>query len=218
MKTALGIIDAQRGFMPAEEGERLGLPGFGELGVPGGAETVPSINNLLGAFAAKNAYIFTTQDWHPTETAHFATEPDFNTTWPVHCVAETPGAEIHPEIKADTADAFIKGDEPLEDGSDDDSYSGFNAHRPTDMIDLPKILREKNVETVVLGGLALDHCVKATALDLKQAMGLDVTIVSDATAPVTPETGRAAIEELEAAGIRFATTAEILEQLAATAE
>jgi nicotinamidase-related amidase len=69
MKTyAFGLIDAQRGFMPAEEGERLGLPGFGELGVPRGEEIVANANALLSACVIR----FTTQDWHPRETAHFA--------------------------------------------------------------------------------------------------------------------------------------------------
>ncbi|HSX16139.1 MAG TPA: hypothetical protein VLF40_05080 [Candidatus Saccharimonadales bacterium] len=83
---ALGVIDVQPGFMPAEEGLRLGLPGFGELPVPGGQEIVPKMNRLMAAFAAAGHPIFTTQDFHPRETAHFSETPDYETTWPVHCV------------------------------------------------------------------------------------------------------------------------------------
>lgn len=215
---ALGIIDAQRGFMPAEEGERLGLPGFGELGVNNGERIVPKINALLGAFAVRNLPTFTTQDWHPVDTAHFADEPNFNTSWPVHCVAYTEGAKIHPGINLpENSTAFYKGREKLERGEDDTSYSGFNAIRFSDDLELPVWLERKQVTTVALGGLALDYCVKATALDLRQKMGLDVIVIADTTAPVAQETGLQAIDELEASGVQIATTDEILRKLTATA-
>lgn len=215
---ALGIIDAQRGFMPAHEGERLNIQGFGELGVTHGERIVPKLNALLGAFALRDLPVFTTQDWHPIETAHFAADPNFNTTWPVHCVAGTAGAELHPEIelRADTMQ-FRKGDEVLLDGAEDTSYTGYNAYNEERNITAPELLKNRGVDTLVLGGLALDYCVKATALDFRQKMGLDVIVITDATAPVAQETGLTAIDELEAAGIRFATTEELLERLAATA-
>ena len=217
MKTALGIIDAQRGFMPAEEGERLGLPGFGELGVPNGEKIIPNINRLLGAAAAAKCALFTTQDWHPESTAHFADQPNFTTTWPRHCVRNTPGAQLHPDIQwNDGIRMFQKGEEKLIRGEDDTSYSGMNAQNEMYGQKVPEYLANRNITELVLGGLALDYCVKATALDARAA-GYEVTVVTDATAPVTPETGRQALIELEEAGVRLATTAELLEELKATA-
>lgn len=211
---ALGIIDAQRGFMPAHEGQRLNQEGFGELPVPGGEQIVPKLNTLLAACAERAIASFTTQDFHPAQTAHFAAQPNYQTTWPVHCVGGTPGADLHPELTLNAStQTFYKGSEVLQDGADDTSYSGYNARRFEDNKALPQWLVEREIKAVALGGLALDYCVRATALDLKQRMGLTVTILSDATAPVSPETARMAIAELEAAGIKFATTAELLEQL-----
>lgn len=211
---ALGIIDAQRGFMPAEEGERLQVAGFGELPIQDGAATVPAINRLLEQAATNDIPVFTTQDWHPQGTAHFAPEPNFNTTWPVHCVATTPGAELHPEITVpEQADVFYKGAEILERGEDDTSYSGYNALRFVDDQKLPEWLQERAVTKVILGGLALDYCVKATALDLRQQADLEVVIAVDATKPVAQDTGLAAIKEMEQAGITFATTDEIIRML-----
>ena len=46
--------------------------------------------------------VVATRDWHAplpdTNDGHFAADgnPDYVTTWPVHCVAGTPGAEYHP--------------------------------------------------------------------------------------------------------------------------
>lgn len=214
---AFGLIDAQRGFMPAEEGQRLGVAGFGELPVADGARIVHPANLIMGAFARAGHEVFTTQDWHPAETAHFAAEPNYNTTWPTHCVADTPGAELHPELDVPaTAGRFKKGTEPLTRGEDDTSYSGYNGRNGAGQT-LGEWLRKRKVTEVVLGGLALDYCVRATALDLRTKAGLDVTVVANLTEPVTQATGVDAIRELIANGVRIETSDQIMQRLLATA-
>lgn len=212
---ALGIIDAQRGFMPAEEGQRLQQAGFGELPVAGGHEVVAPSNTLLHAFMDNRLPTFTTQDWHPTKTAHFAEEPNFTTTWPKHCVEFTNGAKLHPELEvAAHTLGFIKGSEVLQNGEDDTSYSGFFAEATTvDKIALPHWLRDRNVQEVVLGGLALDYCVGKTALDLRTKLGIDVTVALDATRGIAEESQAAMLEELGAAGVHIANVADVLETL-----
>ena len=205
--TALGIIDAQRGFMPAEEGQRLGAEGFGELPITRSQEIVPRVNDLITASASANTPVFITQDWHPANTAHFSSEPNFDTTWPVHCVGGTDGAKLHPEINV-PANAFRirKGMEEL-----DTSYSGVNGESVRG-VGVVEWARDIGVTEIVLGGLALDYCVKATAVDLKDE-GFDVAIVSDAVESVSVETGHEAIRELEAKGVRFITTDEYMRNI-----
>lgn len=208
---ACGLIDAQRGFMPAEEGIRIDRLGFGELPIAEGEQIVPLANKLLAYFALKDLVTFTTQDWHPLETAHFAEEPNFTTTWPVHCVSDTPGARLHPEIIIPEAtERFVKGFTVLEHGEDDTSYSGYNGFNH-EGVQLNQWLEKNRVRTVVLGGLALDYCVGATALDLRNKMGLDVIVAVDATRAVTPETGEAMLKQFAENDIRVMTTQEVIE-------
>lgn len=227
---ALGIIDAQRGFMPAHEGERLGLGGFGELPVPDGETIVPALNKLLLSDVCPD-FVFTTQDWHPIDTAHFSEEPNFTTTWPVHCVASTLGARIHPLVELpENVVQYKKGQEKLVDGKDDTSYSGWNATRTEshmyrgglETFDNTLVrsdkwreftTREPEGTTIYLGGLALDYCVKATAIDIFENTGLDVVILTDATKPVAEETGQLAIEQMMELGIRFITVDEAIAEL-----
>ncbi len=207
---AVGIIDAQRGFMPAEEGLRLNAKGFGELPVAEGAEIVPFANTLLGRAALLDAFRFTTQDWHPAETAHFAAEPNYNTTWPVHCVELTAGAELHPElIVVEGLVQYRKGNEKLLDGANDTSYTGFNGLDENGQT-LGERLVENGTTVVVLGGLATDYCVKASAIDFANKLGLEVIVASDAIRGVMPETTLAAIDEIKTYGVKFQTTEEIL--------
>jgi len=206
---AFGIIDAQRGFMPAEEGERLGLPGFGELPVPHGEEIVAPINRLLTR-AASNLWVFTTQDWHSSVTAHFAKDGGM---WPVHCVAGTPGALLHPAIVLPPRTAhFYKGQTPLLPGEEDNSYSGWNSIT-SDGRSLEGELRRHHIDAFYLGGLAFDYCVGATALDVREHTGLPVAVVMDGTRGIAPESIREMKAKLRAAGVRLINSDQAMEEM-----
>lgn len=91
MARALLIVDIQNDFT---EG--------GALGVEGGGDVARGVSAHLAARAADYTAIVASRDWHEAEGdngGHFAAgEPDFRTTWPVHCVQGTPGAEYHPDL------------------------------------------------------------------------------------------------------------------------
>lgn len=213
-KLAFGVIDAQRGFMPATEGARLDKAGFGELPVEGGEQTVDNLNTLLAAVALYNGMAFTTQDWHPRETAHFAEQPNFTTTWPVHCVGGTPGAELHPEINLPPGTIqFRKGMEALTKGEDDNSYSGYNGKTEQGEL-LADVLRTRGITTVYLGGLALDYCVGRTALDIRDQLGIDVVVALDASRGIADASVQTMLQEFKQRGIRTATTDTILKEIA----
>lgn len=205
---AIGVIDVQRGFIPASEGERLGVGGFGELGIATGEAVVPVINGLLAAAAERGWAIFTTQDWHPAQTAHFSDTPDFVTTWPVHCVAGSAGAELHPELVLPAGTVqFHKGSEVLTDGADDTSYSGWHASNVAET--LPEYVRRNAIETIYLVGLAFDYCVGRTALDLAQRGGVRVIVLTDATRAVADASAEQMKLQLQAAGVALCTAASI---------
>lgn len=216
MTKALGIIDAQRGFMSATEGLLLRRRGFGELPVPDGEQIIAPLNRLIGVYSLCGQPIFTTQDWHPLTTAHFSDTPDFKTTWPKHCVAGSPGAALHPYIKLPVgARRFFKGEQPLEHGEDDLSYSGYYATDPHSGLSLPEWLKKHSITEVLLGGLALDYCVGKTALDLKQRTGIAVTVAIDATRGVTSESSEAVLGQFTEAGVNVTTTAQYSAKLVA---
>lgn len=220
-KQALIIVDAQRGFMPATEGERLHIEGFGELGVEGGDLIVDKINRLSEKFARHILPIATTQDYHPTHTAHFSDEPNFINTWPVHCVGGTPGAELHPDLRVATdiaAEHFIKGDVACTSPEDDTSYTGALAYQPATGITLQNWLQQQHARNVYVTGLALGDgdqnklCVDSTAVDLHD-QGFEVTLITDATEAVLTENRKLCFRNLGARGIHLATTADVLKVL-----
>lgn len=203
---AIVLVDVQRGFMPASEGKRLNAPGFGELPVNGGENIVQPINELL-EWAAKRGYIIvSTQDWHPPETAHFSKEPNYKTTWPVHCVMDTPGGYLHPELKSELIDRrFVKGTEELTEGDTDTSYSGYFAYHYDTGEMLPMYLKRLEVTETVIVGLAYDYCVGETALDLKSFELSDhrVIVLPDLTRGVDVNSNMVMADKLDKAGVEL---------------
>lgn len=187
--TALICVDVQDDFLPG-----------GALAVPNGDEVVKELVNA----SAAAGLVIATRDWHPQNHCSFTAQGGI---WPIHCVAGEEGSALHPEIAA-IADVIV--DKATEQSTD--AYSGFEG---TNLADL---LRERGVARVLVGGLATDYCVKATALDAISA-GFEVAVLEAASRGVDVEPGdsQRALEELEAAGARICPRLSDLYQPAPTA-
>jgi nicotinamidase/pyrazinamidase len=171
---ALIVVDVQSDFCSG-----------GALAVPEGDAVIEPINRL----ARSMPFVVATRDWHPPDHSSFASRGG---PWPAHCVRDTPGAQIHAGIDEGLIDAVVDtGQAP-----DHQGYSGFE-HTP-----LERLLREHDIDTVHVAGLALDYCVKATALDAQRA-GFDVVLHRGATRAVDaqPGDGERALAELRDAGV-----------------
>lgn len=184
--TALVVVDMQNDFADPD----------GSLSVAGGEALVPVVNKEIEAASGAMAVIVYTQDWHPPSTPHFAKDGGI---WPVHCVMDTWGAAFHPELS-------IVGPVVRKGTNGEDGYSGFTMQDPETgeklTTELADLLRSAGVERIVVVGLALDYCVKATALD-GAALGFSTSVLGRATAAVNlePNDGTAAIAELAEAGV-----------------
>jgi nicotinamidase/pyrazinamidase len=185
-RTALLIVDVQNDFAdPA-----------GSLAVAGGDQIVPLANGEINAARKAGAYVAYTQDWHPPSTPHFAKDGG---VWPVHCVAGTWGAELHPGLEV-VGPAIHKG------SNGEDGYSAFTMRDPVsgEMIptELESLLRARDIERVVIGGIATDYCVRSTALDAIR-LGFPTVVLRDAVAAVDlkPADGERALTELDSVGV-----------------
>lgn len=183
--TALVVVDVQNDFAD---------PG-GSLYVAGGEEAIEFINDEIRKASDAGATVVYSQDWHPPSTPHFQKDGGI---WPVHCVAETKGAEFHPALNVLDDSIIIKKGIGGEDG-----YSAFNLRDPESGEVTPTGLADRlgGIEKVVVVGLALDYCVKETAVDA--AGQFETTLLADGTRPVNIEPGDAAraVAEMVSAGV-----------------
>ena len=185
---ALIVVDVQNDFAdPA-----------GGLAVHGGDRIIEAVNREIGRAGAERALVVATQDWHPEHTPHFARDGG---PWPVHCVAGTWGAELHPALTLPAGTPRI-----LKGANGEDGYSGFTMRDPetgaTIATELESLLRARDVERVVVCGLATDYCVSATALDAA-ALGFATSLLLDGVRAVdlAPGDGARAVAAMRDAGV-----------------
>ena len=174
---ALIIVDLQNDFLPG-----------GTLAVKDGDQIIDRINKLQDKFD----YVVATQDWHPANHKSFASQHEdkvpfdvieLNGTqqvlWPDHCVQGTKGAELHKDLKQNKISAIIRKGMNI----NVDSYSAFfdvNKKNPTG---LNGFLKDHNVTSVYICGLAADYCVYYTAKDAL-ALGYTTNILEGSTKPI----------------------------------
>ncbi len=204
---ALIVVDVQNDFLPG-----------GALPVPDGDAVIPIINALQPCFDL----VVATQDWHSPDHVSFAAAQGDNQVddvieagdgrharWPVHCVAGTPGAALAAGLDVARIEHLVRK------GSDRqfDSYSGFfdEGRRGTG---LSAYLHQRGVKEVYVGGLALEYCVRATAVDAVRE-GFKTHVIIDATRAISAAPGGMAltIEDLQAAGVELTTADEVRQRL-----
>jgi nicotinamidase/pyrazinamidase len=179
---ALIIVDVQNDFC---EG--------GSLAVPGGSAVAREISSLLARPGHGYDHVVATKDYHIDPNGHFADEPDYAHSWPPHCVADTSGAEFHPELVTEPIEAVFRK------GAHAAAYSGFEG-ADADGTPLAAWLRAHEVDEVDVVGIATDYCVRATAADAA-ANGFGTRVLLGLTAGVDPGTTADAIANLQAAGV-----------------
>ena len=185
-QVALVVVDLQNDFAdPA-----------GSLSVRDGSEIVSLVNEEIERALEAGAAVAYTQDWHPAHTPHFAQDGGI---WPVHCVQETWGARLHPQLS-------VRGPVVRKGAHGEDGYSGFSMRNPAGGLPIPTeldaTLSQGGARRLVVVGLATDYCVKATALDGVR-LGYETAVLLDAVRAVNlqPGDGDGALDELDSAGV-----------------
>ncbi len=184
-KAALIVVDVQNDFADPK----------GSLYVRGGETVVPIINEQVEVSSRAGALVVYTQDWHPMSTPHFQKDGGI---WPVHCVKETWGAELHPDLE-------VVGGSVKKGSGGEDGYSAFSIRDPktgeTASTQLEAMLRERDVQAVTVCGLATDYCVVETVLDARR-LGFETEVLSEAIRAVDlhPGDGERALERMREAG------------------
>ncbi|MFF5344214.1 nicotinamidase [Streptomyces althioticus] len=188
MRRALIVVDVQNDFC---EG--------GSLAVTGGTDVAAAVTELIGQAPAGYRHVVATRDHHVDPGDHFADHPDFERSWPAHCVAGTEGVGFHPNFAPAVTSGAV--DAVFDKGAYAAAYSGFEG-ADENGTPLAQWLREREVDEVDVVGIATDHCVRATALDAVRE-GFRTQVLLDLTAGVSRETTERALEEMRQAGVEL---------------
>jgi nicotinamidase/pyrazinamidase len=169
----------------------------GSIPVKGGADRAAAIADLVRRADGQYAFVVATRDHHIDPGAHFSDNPDFQDSFPAHCVVGSEGGEFHPDFAPAVDSGHV--DEVFFKGAHSASKSGFEGFAQ-DGTTLSDWLKARDVTDLDVVGIATDHCVKATALDGVRA-DFTVRVLLDYTAGVAADTTRTALDELRRAGV-----------------
>ncbi len=161
-----------------------------------------------------------TKDWHPADHISFAsnhpgkapytdtitivnpsnTSETYETRlWPDHCIQNTKGAGLIPELDMSKIDKIVEKGQT----KDIEMYSAFY-----DPLEHPRIadsglagaLKEKDITHIFVVGLAFDYCVKCTAVDAAKE-GFKTVVVAEGTRAVDPTVWDEVKAELKSKGV-----------------
>lgn len=181
---ALVIVDVQNDFCDG-----------GAIPVDGAVAVAQEISRYVDGPVgrARYAHVVATQDWHVDPGAHFSKHPDYQKSWPPHCVAGSHGAQFHPTLSTERIEAVFKK------GAYDTGYSGFEGVDDQGT-SLGEWLHHRKVRDVDVVGVATEHCVRATAKDAVH-QGFSTAVLSPLTAGTSAESTAAALAAMRGAGV-----------------
>lgn len=198
MPTIAVIVDPQVDFC-----EGGALPVVGGNAVAAGIADVLSQRDYDLVIASRDAH----NPLPDTNGGHFAASgepPDWQSSWPVHCVAGTPGAEYHPLVAAALPPETLH----VVEGAGQPSYSALEGlteqgHSLESL--LVQRFGEGTLVTAHVMGLATDYAVLATALGLRRVLPqAQVVLLAGLCAGVqADDTG--AVRQMLDAGVRIVT-------------
>ncbi|HJQ50597.1 MAG TPA: isochorismatase family cysteine hydrolase [Gaiellaceae bacterium] len=205
--TILWDVDTQVDFIE---------PG-GKLYFKGAEETKPAMARLVGAARSAGLVHVASADDHELSDPEISTEPDFESTWPPHCLRGTRGAEKIPETQqldplplplVPVPAAILRrllegGREILIPKKHFDPFTNPNTETMLDALDPDEIL---------LFGVATDVCDDAAVRALLRR-GRRVTFVEDAARGVDRSRAAACLAAWREAGAGFTTAEEVAAQL-----
>jgi len=180
---ALIIVDVQNDFCAG-----------GSVPTADGAGVAPAINAYLSG-APGYDYVVATQDFHIDPGDHFSDRPDYSSSWPVHCIAGSVGANLRSDLDIRPIDAVFRK------GAYAAAYSGFEGVDENDT-QLLRWLQERGVDEVDVVGIATDFCVRRTAEDAARA-GLHTRVLVDLTAAAAADSAAQALAAMQSAGIEL---------------
>lgn len=178
VKTAMIVVDVQRDFCAG-----------GALAASNTPSLLAPLQDCIDAARRSGVTLIFTQDWHPASHNSFLANGG---KWPIHCVADTPGAELMPPLSAAAGDIVIHKGTSI----DGEGYSAF------DSTQLEARLRELKIGRVSVAGIATEYCVRATALDANRS-GLETILLTDLIRPVEESASPKTLTELGRAGVQL---------------
>ena len=218
-KTIFWDVDTQYDFMMED----------GKLYVPGAEEIIPNLEKLTRYAREHGIPIFGSVDEHTENDQEISSNPDFQETFPQHCMKDAQGQEkidaTKPEnplwiesrqYEQEELTQLVKehDGEIIFKKQKFDVFSNPNVDAVLDIVK-PALFPSLNCEgnetpQIVVYGVALDVCDAYAIEGLLERKKYKIVLVEDATKAIIPERGQKLIEKWKQKGVQILTTEDVL--------
>ncbi len=188
----------------------------GKLYITDAENILPNLERLTACARQQGIPIFGSVDFHNPDDPEISDDPDFQDTFPPHCLKGTPGQEKVPETRPEN---------PLWIDSDSEDADVLN-HRMRnhagevifrkqrfDVFTNPNVdpvLNAVRPGRIVLYGVALDVCNAHAVNGFLERNTAPIRLVTDATQAIVPQRGEELVNRWKTRGVEVVTTDEIV--------
>src|SRR5881396_3673356 len=192
-------VDTQSDFMKPD----------GKLYVPDAAHIIPNLRRLSDFAHGHGIRVIASADDHVTEHAEISEHPDWQSTFPPHCLRGTPGQRKIPETALCDPQAL---------GERVRAHRGdilFHKHR-FDVFtneNVMTVLEVIDPDDIVLYGVATDVCDKAAVEGLlERRPHTRLFVVTDAVKGIDKDVSEQLLKDWGDEGVRLVKTKEVVEE------
>jgi len=208
-ETVFWDVDTQYDFMRPE----------GRLYVPGAEGIIDKVSDARRFALAHGYSIIASTDWHKESNKEISKKPDFEVTFPAHCIAGKPGSQRVGFLGDVPID--IVPNEPVSDGDLQKLVAKEQFHivirkeelDPFSNPNTKTLLEILKPTTIVIFGVALDLCVRQAVEGLIRIGGIEVYLLRDAVKALGLTGEARVIKDFEAKGVNVISLADLERQL-----
>jgi nicotinamidase/pyrazinamidase len=208
-ETVFWDVDTQYDFMRPE----------GRLYVPGAEGIIDKVSDARRFALAHGYSIIASTDWHKEGNMEISKKPDFEVTFPAHCMAGKPGSQrvgYLGDVPIDEVPNQRMKDSELRKLADKEQFHIVIRKEELDPFSNPNtktLLEILKPTTIVIFGVALDLCVRQAVEGLISIGGIKVCLLRDAVKALGLTGEARVIKEFKTKGVNVISLADLESRL-----
>lgn len=191
----------------------------GKLYSKGAEEIIPVVSDLRAMAIENGCSIIASMDWHDPNNPEISDQPDFEKTFPAHCIAGTPGAArvgYLGNLPIDIIDLDLRNPGELAELVQKEQFHMAIHKEAISVFSNPNtvnLIESAAPGRIIVFGMVLEFCVQDTLQGLAKFPDVQLVLVKDATAALDAGAEPRVLAELQRMGVEIAEFSRLQEMV-----